>query len=111
MPGPPFIHPAPRTRTVLSHFARIANIPDVDPRRMQRHRRASSASSSSGGDRDRDSHSPGRSRAGSRRTSLSGSPGSGSGSGRGPGNQRRVGSVGSFDAGFAVAAPRVAERV
>ncbi|KAF8474400.1 hypothetical protein DFH94DRAFT_636020 [Russula ochroleuca] len=30
---------------VLSLFARIANIPDVDPGRMQRHRRASSASS------------------------------------------------------------------
>ncbi|KAI0266126.1 hypothetical protein BC834DRAFT_824223 [Gloeopeniophorella convolvens] len=30
---------------ILSLFARIANIPDVDPARMQRHRRASSASS------------------------------------------------------------------
>ncbi|KAI9449702.1 hypothetical protein F5148DRAFT_1246200 [Russula earlei] len=30
---------------ILSLFARIANIPDVDPGRMQRHRRASSASS------------------------------------------------------------------
>ncbi|KAI0331780.1 hypothetical protein GY45DRAFT_1321872 [Cubamyces sp. BRFM 1775] len=30
---------------VLSLFARIANVPDVDPKRMQRHRRASSTSS------------------------------------------------------------------
>ncbi|KAI0320593.1 hypothetical protein OF83DRAFT_1212089 [Amylostereum chailletii] len=32
---------------ILSLFARLANIPDVDPTRMQRHRRASSASSTS----------------------------------------------------------------
>lgn len=32
---------------VLSLFARLANIPDVDPTRMQRHRRMSSASASS----------------------------------------------------------------
>ncbi|KZT66231.1 hypothetical protein DAEQUDRAFT_813679 [Daedalea quercina L-15889] len=35
------------TVDVLSLFARIANLPDVDPTRMQRHRRASSASSNS----------------------------------------------------------------
>ncbi|KAI0070841.1 hypothetical protein K474DRAFT_1607926 [Panus rudis PR-1116 ss-1] len=32
---------------ILSLFARIANLPDVDPTRMQRHRRASSTSTSS----------------------------------------------------------------
>ncbi|KAL6298205.1 hypothetical protein BKA93DRAFT_744603 [Sparassis latifolia] len=35
------------TVDVLSQFARIANLPDVDPTRMQRHRRASSVSSQS----------------------------------------------------------------
>ncbi|KAH9836090.1 uncharacterized protein C8Q71DRAFT_65608 [Rhodofomes roseus] len=35
------------TVDVLSLFARIANLPDIDPTRMQRHRRASSASSNS----------------------------------------------------------------
>ncbi|KAI0918330.1 hypothetical protein AcW1_009758 [Taiwanofungus camphoratus] len=35
------------TVDVLALFARIANLPDVDPTRMQRHRRASSASASS----------------------------------------------------------------
>ncbi|CCM06016.1 uncharacterized protein FIBRA_08260 [Fibroporia radiculosa] len=35
------------TVDVLSLFARVANLPDVDPTRMQRHRRASSASGSS----------------------------------------------------------------
>lgn len=38
---------------VLSIFARVANVPDVDPTRMQRHRRASSASSQSEGDQFR----------------------------------------------------------
>jgi FOG: CBS domain len=42
-----------RTRTVLSLFARLANVPNVDPRRMQRHRRASSASSTSTSERER----------------------------------------------------------
>ncbi|KZT07022.1 CBS-domain-containing protein [Laetiporus sulphureus 93-53] len=35
------------TVDVLSLFARLANLPDVDPKRMQRHRRASSTSSQS----------------------------------------------------------------
>lgn len=34
-------------RTVLSLFARVANLPDVDPGKMKRHRRASSVSSQS----------------------------------------------------------------
>ena len=85
-------NPTPRT-PVLSIFARIANIPDVDPRRMQRHRRASSTSSSSAGSRSpRSSGDFARSRSNSR-TSL----------------QRRVGSVGSFE-GFQPAS-RWAERV
>ncbi|OBZ67663.1 Protein SDS23 [Grifola frondosa] len=37
------------TVDVLSLFARMANLPDVDPKRMQRHRRASSTSSQSSG--------------------------------------------------------------
>ncbi|EPS98233.1 hypothetical protein FOMPIDRAFT_1024693 [Fomitopsis schrenkii] len=35
------------TVDVLSLFARLANLPDIDPTRMQRHRRASSASNNS----------------------------------------------------------------
>lgn len=77
---------------VLSLFARLANIQDVDPTRMQRHRRASSTSSSEGPNSPRRSSSDlARSRSSSR-TSV----------------QRRVGSVGSFD-GFQ--ASRWAERV
>ncbi|TFK87552.1 hypothetical protein K466DRAFT_662933 [Polyporus arcularius HHB13444] len=77
---------------VLSLFARIANITDVDPTRMQRHRRASSTSSSD----SRPPRSSGdfvRSRSNSR-TSL----------------QRRVGSVGSFE-GFQASSSRWADRV
>ncbi|KAK7685443.1 hypothetical protein QCA50_011306 [Cerrena zonata] len=52
--SPPFA-PSPTTNLsgivsivdILSLFARLANIPDVDPTRMQRHRRASSTSTSS----------------------------------------------------------------
>ncbi|KAI0754153.1 hypothetical protein C8Q80DRAFT_1137196 [Daedaleopsis nitida] len=79
---------------VLSLFARLANIPDVDPTRMQRHRRASSTSSSEGPrspPRHNGSGDIVRSRSSSR-TSL----------------QRRVGSVGSFEG---LQAPRWAERV
>jgi len=47
---------------ILSLFARLANITDVDPTRMQRRRRASSSSSASG-QSERD---PGRSRSSSR---------------------------------------------
>ncbi|KAI0760611.1 hypothetical protein C8Q74DRAFT_242298 [Fomes fomentarius] len=78
--------------SVLSLFARLANIQDVDPTRMQRHRRASSTSSSEGPNSPRRSSGDlARSRSSSR-TSV----------------QRRVGSVGSFD-GFQ--ASRWAERV
>ena len=75
---------------MLSLFARVANIPDVDPTRMVRHRRASSTSSSDSA-RSPPRDIVGRSRSSSR-TSL----------------QRRVGSVGSFE-GFQ--ASRWAERV
>lgn len=51
IPFPPssnsYYTPPPLFRTVLSLFARIANIPDVDPTRRMRHRRASSSSSQS----------------------------------------------------------------
>ena len=53
--------------SVLSIFARIANIPDVDPTRMQRHRRASSTSSSSSISRSPEPYNHlARSRSGSR---------------------------------------------
>jgi hypothetical protein len=52
---------------VLSLFGRIANIPDVDPTRMQRHRRMSSSSSrSSRSSRSAGDFDPRRSRSGSR---------------------------------------------
>ena len=79
--------------SVLSLFARVANLPNVDPTAMQRHRRASSTSSSSAGSRSpRSSGDFARSRSNSR-TSL----------------QRRVGSVGSLE-GFQASTRRV-ERV
>ena len=87
---------------VLSFFARIARVPDVDPTRMQRHRRASSTSSSEG------PRSPPRRTSGPPRSRSSSRTGTGTGTGMGAGLQRRVGSVGSFD-GFQ--APRWAERV
>ncbi|PCH34976.1 hypothetical protein WOLCODRAFT_139671 [Wolfiporia cocos MD-104 SS10] len=81
------------TVDVLSLFARIANLPDVDPTRMQRHRRASSASGSSQSSRSSDKSSFARSRSSSR-TSL----GRLSVSGDVPGAVKGLrSSVGSFD--------------
>lgn len=65
-------------RAVLSLFGRLANLPDVDPTAMQRHRRASSASSaseSSGTGRSPEHYAFPRSRSSSR-TGLAGSSGS-----------------------------------
>ena len=76
---------------VLSLFARIASVPNIDPQRMQRHRRASSTSSSDSSRSQRTSNDLARSRSNSR-----------------TGLQRRVGSVGSFE-GFPVS--QWAERV
>ncbi|EIN08199.1 hypothetical protein PUNSTDRAFT_44773 [Punctularia strigosozonata HHB-11173 SS5] len=54
-------------RILLSLFGRIANIPDVDPTRLQRHRRMSSSSSrSSRSSRSTGDFDPRRSRSGSR---------------------------------------------
>ncbi|KAH9924079.1 uncharacterized protein B0H18DRAFT_1085580 [Fomitopsis serialis] len=83
------------TVDVLSLFARIANLPDVDPTRMQRHRRASSTSSNSNSSGSRSSGrssfsfgtGDGRSRSSSRtslgRLSFSGGSGIPSADGKG----------------------------
>jgi hypothetical protein len=58
---------------VLSLFARLANIEDVDPTRMQRHRRASSVASSHSSKSDRDlGRSTSRSSTSSRTSSRTG---------------------------------------
>ncbi|PFH48662.1 hypothetical protein AMATHDRAFT_5574 [Amanita thiersii Skay4041] len=72
----PLVNPAPLGKIcgivsivdILSLFARLAKIPNIDPTMMQRHRRASSASSSSRSERDLF-----RSRSNSR-TAIRGSP-------------------------------------
>jgi hypothetical protein len=65
---------------VLSLFAHLARIPDVDPGRMQRHRRASSTSSHSPSDRESLLRTRSSSRASARRSPsfgvISSSPGS-----------------------------------
>lgn len=57
---------------ILSLFARIANIPDVDPARMQRHRRASSTSSHGSTSGVFTEHARSASRGSLRRTSVQG---------------------------------------
>lgn len=58
---------------VLSLFARLANVEDIDPTRMQRHRRASSVTSSHSSKSDRDlARSTSRSSTSSRTSSRTG---------------------------------------
>ena len=68
----PMKKPSTYTRIVLSLFAKLAKIPNVDPTQMQRHRRASSASSQSSMTSP-DGNSTFRSRSNSR-TSVTRSP-------------------------------------
>ncbi|KAH9916953.1 uncharacterized protein BXZ73DRAFT_53489 [Epithele typhae] len=87
---------------VLSLFALTANIPDVDPTRMQRHRRASSTSSGESPFAGPGGGSPGPS------PRRSNSRSSSSGRTAGARHQRRVG---SFDAAGVPAVLKWAERV